>query len=285
MFRTSSTALQNIATKDLASSDIESSLLDAEKLGREQLELFLKQRIIKPIDGKQHIEMTAPLARNKALTFASLYTVSTDAGGKPATIKADRNILQRLVTAYRSGRPVNLDKILKHELLPVLVALSSLNGTLNTRNKSILADILSCSISTPPQVAVTGSASLGIDGQALINAIGKPSGAKTFFEYFFIQFLCMQYVLSIGSSFHRVDIVFDRYFSNSIKSTTRKRCRQGHRPIRRIIEDGSIPLPNNWGNFLSLEENKENLQEFLSEQHIARAPENKNIVSYYSWRL
>ena len=163
MFGTSSTALQNIATKDLASSDIESSLLDAEKLGREQFELFVKQRIIKPIDGKQHIDLTAPLARNKALTFASLYTVSTDLGGKPATIKADRNILQRLVTAYRSGRPVNLNKILKHELLPVPVALSSLNGTLNTGNKSILADILSCSISTPPQVAVTGSASLVID--------------------------------------------------------------------------------------------------------------------------
>ena len=89
----------------------------------------------------------------------------------------------------------------------------------------------------------------------------------------------MQYVLSIGSSFHRVDIVFDRYFSNSIKSTTRKRRRQGHRPIRRIIENGSVPLPNNWGNFLSLEENKENLQEFLYEQLIARAPENKIIVT------
>ena len=179
MFGTSSTTLQDTATKDLASSDIESSLLDAEKLGREQFELFVKERIIRPIDGKQRIGLTAPLARNKALTFASLYTVSTDVGGKPATIKADRNILQRLVTADRSGRPVNLDKILKHELLPVPVALSSLNGTLNTGNISILADILSCSISTPQQVAVTGSASLVIDGQALINAIGKPSGAKT----------------------------------------------------------------------------------------------------------
>ena len=184
MFGTSSIALQNIATKDLVLSDIESSLLDAEKLGREQFELFVKQRIIKPIERKQRTDLTAPLARNKALTFASLYTVSTDVGGKPATIKADRNILQRLVTPFRSGRPVNLDKILKHELLPVPVALSSLNGTLNTRNKLILADILSCSISTSPQVAVTGSASLVIDGQALINAIGKPSGAKTFFECF-----------------------------------------------------------------------------------------------------
>ena len=148
--------------------------------------------------------------------------MSTDVGGKPATIKADKNILQSLVMAYRWDRPVNLDKILKHELLPVPVALSSLNGTLNIGNKSILADILSCSISTPPQVAVTGSASLVINGQALINAIGKPSGTNTFFEY---STVFMQYVLSIGSSFHRVDIVIDRYFSKSIKSTTRKRRR------------------------------------------------------------
>ena len=158
-----------------------------------------------------------------------------------------------------------MDKILKHELLPVPVALSSLKGTLNTGNKLILADILSCGISTPPQVAVTGSASLVIDGQELIHAIVKPSRAKTFCEY---STVFMQNVLSIGTSFHRVDIVFDRYFSKSIKSTTRKRRRQGHRPIRRIIEDGSVPLPNNWGHFLSLEENKENLHEFLSEQLI-----------------
>ena len=188
MFGTSSTALQDIATKDLASSDIESSLFDAEKLGREQFELFVKQRIIKPIDGKQRIDLTAPLARNKALTFASLYTVSTDVRRKPVTIKADRNILQRLVTSYGSGRPVNSDQILNNELLPVPVTPSSLNGTLNTGNKSILADILSCSISTPPQVAVTGSASLIIDGQALINAIGKPSGTKHFLNA--PQFLC-----------------------------------------------------------------------------------------------
>ena len=51
------------------------------KLGLEQFELFVKQRIIKPIDGKQRIDLTAPLARNKTLTFASIYTVSTDVGG------------------------------------------------------------------------------------------------------------------------------------------------------------------------------------------------------------
>ena len=163
-----------------------------------------------------------------------------------------------------------MDKILKHELLPVPVALSSLNGTLKPGNKSILADILSCSISTPPQAAITGSASLVIDGQALINA-GQKHVLNT------PKFLCS--MSCIGSSFHRVDIVFDRYFSNSIKSTTRKRRRQGHRPIRIIIENGSVPLPNNWGNFLSFEENKENLQEFLYEQLIARAPENKITVT------
>ena len=93
MFGTSSTALQNIATKDLASSDIESSLLDAEELGREQFELFVKQKIIKPTDGKQRIDLTAPLARNKALTFASLYTVSTDVGGNQQPSKLTETFL------------------------------------------------------------------------------------------------------------------------------------------------------------------------------------------------
>ena len=57
-------------------------------------------------------------------------------------MKVDRNILLRLITAYESGRPVDLENILKHELLPVPVSLAEMNGTIRTGTKSILAEIL-----------------------------------------------------------------------------------------------------------------------------------------------
>jgi len=70
--------------------------------------------------------------------------------------------------------------------------------------------------------------------------------------------------LSIG--YKRVDIVFDQYWALSVKSGTReKRCKT-LRPIRRCIECGSVPLPENLSNFLALPENKADLAAFLSIQ-------------------
>jgi len=38
---------------------------------------------------------------------------------KKTMLKADRNVLQHLITAYEAGWPVDLSSVLKHELLPV----------------------------------------------------------------------------------------------------------------------------------------------------------------------
>ena len=95
-------------------------------------------------------------------------------------MKADRNILLHLITAYENGRSVDLSNILKHELLPVPVSLAEMNGTIRTGNKSILAEILTTNIPCPEKIDVHESASLIIDGQALVAAIGKPAEAITF---------------------------------------------------------------------------------------------------------
>ena len=54
---------------------------------------------------------------------------------------------------------------------------------------------------------------------ALIQAIGKPTGAETFGD------IADAVVKNVFSSFRyasRVDLVFDRYFDQSIKNGTRK---------------------------------------------------------------
>ena len=89
-----------------------------------------------------------------AVTFASLYTVVQDVTGKQSTIKMDRNILQRLITAYRAGREVNLDNILQHELMSVPLFLTTINGTLHSPNKSLLANILTKDLLTPPTISL-----------------------------------------------------------------------------------------------------------------------------------
>jgi hypothetical protein len=55
---------------------------------------------------------------------------------KRTVMNADIYILQRLITAYEAGRPVDLPAVLKHELLPVPVFLAEMNGTLRTLETS-----------------------------------------------------------------------------------------------------------------------------------------------------
>jgi len=51
-----------------------------------------------------------------------------------------------------------------------------------------------------------------------------------------------------------------------MKSGTRQKRSKTLRPIRRYIESGSVPLPENWPNFLAMPENKTDLAAFLSIQ-------------------
>ena len=82
-------------------------------------------------------------------------------------ITADRNILQQLITAYKAGRPVDLNNIVKHELMPVPLALANMNGSLLSENsKSKLSDILTEGICTPPSITLQGTSTLVIDVQA-----------------------------------------------------------------------------------------------------------------------
>ena len=71
-------------------------------------------------------------------------------------------------------------------------------------------------------------------------------------------------LINVGENADRIDIVFDRYISSSIKSTKRTKRGTNKRPIRRIISRGDLPLPQTWANFISLGENKADLAKYLS---------------------
>ena len=159
------------------------------------------------------------------MTFVSLYepTRSLKTGKeKEKIIRADRLVLQRLLTAYEAGRSINLSEILKHELLPVPVALAEINGHLRTGSKAILVQAITEGISCPSSLPTVNmqNSTLIIDGQALVQAMGKPTGLVTFRDF---ADTFVQAVLNAGASFTRVDVVFDRYYEISIKSATRTR--------------------------------------------------------------
>ena len=72
-------------------------------------------------------------------------------------------------------------------------------------------------------------------------------------------------LINLGRYCQKIDIAFDHYLKHSIKGGTRKKQSHSLRPIRRIIENAEVPLPKDWEGFLSLDENKQDLSEFLFE--------------------
>jgi len=122
---------------------IEESLLKASSLGQKKLDTFVKERLMVPKEDENRKKLRDPLPKNKALTFVSLYEVEKKEREKSAAIKADRTILQRIITAYDAGRRVDLPRILSHELVSVPLAIADTNGQLQSGNKSVLIELLS----------------------------------------------------------------------------------------------------------------------------------------------
>ena len=96
------------------------------------------------------------------------------------TIKGDRSILQRIITAYDAGRRVNLPRILSHELMAVPLAIEDTNSQLHTGNKSVMIELLSSGTKRPRVTPVAGRSTLVVDGQALVMALERPSECNRF---------------------------------------------------------------------------------------------------------
>ena len=177
----------------------ERDLLNASSDGHKQLNQFVQERLLSSVE----IKFRDPLHKNKPMTFASLYkpTKSLKTGkDKEKVIRADRLVLQRLLTAYEAGRSINLPEILKHELLPVPVALAEMNGNLLTESKAILLQAITEGISCTTSLSSVDmqNATLIIDGQVLVVAIGKPTGLVTFGD---LANTFVQAVLNAGAFF------------------------------------------------------------------------------------
>jgi len=98
-----------------------------------------------------------------------------------------------------------------------------------------------------------------IDGAAIVN-IRKPRLAKTFGEY--VDNNLIPFFRSQLADVERLDIVWDQYFSNSLKQQVRMTRGEGSR--KRVLKNTTIP--KNWSSFLRNSDNKRELFCYISEQ-------------------
>ena len=174
---------------------------------------------------ERKISLFDVIKRNKIQLFSSppAPKETTKDNMKIASLKSNCSLFSRLYISCQV-REGDLDSFFTHENQNYPPSLSQY-GTLRSGNKS---DLLFCLERLCPAKAEKPSVDvLLLDWAAIVNML-KPTGAcKTFAEY--SQFVFIPYITRELESVKRVDVVWDRYLSNSLKDSTRRKRGNGSR--------------------------------------------------------
>ena len=152
-------------------------------------------------------------------------------------------------------RDCDMASFFKHENQHYPPSLSDY-GKLRFANKSDLLHILA---QESQQDAPSSFDVIAYDGAALVHLL-PTNQVATFDEYASSVFL--PHITRQLEMCTRVDIVWDRYISDSIKAATREKRGKG---IRMKVA-GKNKVPGNWSGFLRDEGNKQELFQFLSQK-------------------
>ena len=157
-------------------------------------------------------------------------------------MKADKDLLRRVIVALESGRDVDVNTFLQSELAPVPKSLATLDGSLREAGKSDLGTILQGNVCKSQMPISRSKTCTIIDGMAAVQSLANSSGAKPFGEWS-DRFL-RHFTSYFSDSCTRVDVLFDRYVKNSIKRRTRdKRKEKKSTGMRRNV-DNTLRLEN-----------------------------------------
>ncbi|KAL8621266.1 hypothetical protein ACOMHN_008091 [Nucella lapillus] len=251
--------LISLTTCDVASDVVKHDLLTAEETGKEVISEFVQKRFV-----LKETLFHDRIKTKKLCTLESMYTLEVNTGKeKTVAIQADKDLFRRVITAMEAGRDVDINKMLEQELCGVPLSLATADCRLRLpRNKADLAKILQQNV--PQNAAPAPSTTCTIvDGMAMIQVLGNRMGAKTLGEW--SDNVAEHVDKYFSHSCTRVDLVFDRYIKQTIKSTTRGKRTDGKKGIRRNVLSRTHAI-GKWDRFILLEENKASLANFLCEE-------------------
>jgi hypothetical protein len=244
----------SLDSKIIMNKDVVQTVYTAEDIGKRQYANYTKERL----QGASNKPLSDILSKNKLPLFSAPHTKQQSKSKEQLTsLKTNCALFSRLYIACQA-RQGNLDSFFQHENQACPPSISDM-GQLRQGSKSDLLDVLGkCSPASHNSPDVDAKV---LDGAAVIHML-KPGGCRTFEEY--SQRVFIPYIASQLETVSRVDIVWDRYFSDSLKQTTReRRMHSGDTQRQRVVPDA--PIPVNWGSFLRIEQNKEELFHYLAE--------------------
>jgi len=252
-------------TRDIVDQRVVDAIRKVQQVGKDKFASLVNDRI-----DKRDKSLFEPICHNKLPLFHSPpeRTLSHDKQQINALKKSCALFSQLYISCQVRG--CDLDDFFRHENQPSPPALAQY-GQMCSGTKSDLATILEASVMSPddrPNVEV-----LLLDGAVAVNLL-KPGACKTFQEYGENVFL--KYVTSqLHDVSKRLDIVWDEYIHDSLKSMTRSKRGKG---VRRRVEPNNR-IPGNWNAFLRVDENKAELFRFLAELSIGLQVGGKQVIS------
>ena len=254
---TSGNDLIVLCTNTLADKSVADTVRNATELATAQFKTFFEERL----NADASLSLISPITRNKAPLFSFHVQVKRKSASslKLSELKTDCELFGQLFIACQT-RDGNLDRFFCHENQPYPPSLSQ-GGYLRSGTKS---DLLEC---FTPFYSAHDVADMVVDccisdGAVLVQML-RPNCSCTFGDYKDKIFL--PYLSSLLKKMQRVDVVFDVYRQNSLKSQTREKRGVGTRT--RVT--ATTKIPTNWQEFLRVDYNKTELFHFLTDLCLA----------------
>ena len=210
------------------------------------------------------MKFSETLKKRNVLTFGTVRKKKvTKAAGREITMKAGNKLFARLLLVG-NVRKIKLKEMLKYNLGPVPLAISSLQGTLVKTNKATLLHYIEGAVKSPLVDAVPEGSVWVLDGMVMFQQLRNQDIPEKFGD---LAIFLLTRIIRVAKQ-HRsneIHFVTDRYPEISIKNAERgKRAATGSERIN-IYARGQ-PVPKQLHKYLADGKNKERLVEFLFEE-------------------
>lgn len=240
-----------IDSRIIVHKQVNATVYSAESTGVELFHNFIEERLV-----KKSSTIFQTLKKNNVPLFSTPEMSFSKKNNTLKILKADVQLFSRLFIVTQN-RQLDMKNFFKHENQPYPPALSS-NGKFRLGNKADLAHILEDTVNTNDHAFPGTCDAVVYDGAVLTNIL-KPQTSKTFADYYMNTFhphICKD-IEAFGCQ--RIDFIWDRYVTPSIKGQTREKRGAGTR--RQVLSH--VIVPKNWQGFLRNSNNKEELFSLL----------------------
>uniref|UniRef100_UPI00358DF722 uncharacterized protein n=1 Tax=Myxine glutinosa TaxID=7769 RepID=UPI00358DF722 len=249
--------LVHVTSGVVATREVQEDLNTAYERGETEFTTLCKERL-----QTETVDLFGSMKKLKLKTFTNMSkAVKKKIRGKDVSLKADRNLLARLVVIGQF-RKIDLQELMSYSLGPLPLPLASVQGCLVKTNKANLLHALE-SQAEKPVVDIPVGGMYVMDGMAMIQKlnINKLTGERTFLNLAH-EILKRLVKEAEGNKSSEIHFVTDTYRKVSIKNAEReKRAARGSQ----VMQIYGQSLPQQWKKFLSNGDNKESLIEYLFE--------------------